>query len=68
VEECTTFEGKKKIQFGVGEKKLCCPNYFLNLWAVQIRKLILEAKFGGPVQRRDKAGWPNQGQGLNLEP
>jgi hypothetical protein len=28
-EQCSTFEGKKKNQFGVVEKKLCCPDCFL---------------------------------------
>jgi hypothetical protein len=35
VDKCNTFEGGKKIQFGVVEKRLCCLNYFLNLWAIR---------------------------------
>jgi hypothetical protein len=35
VEEYSTFKGeKKKTQFGIVEKKLCCPDCFFNLWAV----------------------------------
>jgi hypothetical protein len=37
VDQCSTFKGKvNKIQFGVVEKKLCCPDCFLfNLWAIR---------------------------------
>jgi hypothetical protein len=30
-----------------------------------IRELTLEAKFGGPIQKKGRVGRPRQGQGLN---
>jgi hypothetical protein len=60
VEKCTTFE-ERKIQFGVGEKSYTASTIFFNLLTVRARKFTLEAKFGGPPQRRDRAGWPKQG-------
>jgi hypothetical protein len=35
VDQCSTFEKKIKIQFGVVEKKLCYLDCFFNLWAVR---------------------------------
>jgi hypothetical protein len=34
VDQCGTLEGEKN-QFGVIEKKICCPNCFLNFWVIQ---------------------------------
>jgi hypothetical protein len=50
VEQYSSFEGKK-IQFGVVEKKLCCPYCFIfYFWVGWTVKYTLSAKFGNPVQ------------------